>query len=82
MTAQTEILTAIDRQLASLPPEALKIVAEIVGVISKQYAVPVKSAKPVRTSLRDEPFIGIWADRTDMEDSTAYVRKLRKDEWS
>jgi hypothetical protein len=81
MTAQTEILTDIERQLAALPPEALKLVAEFVGLVSKQYTFPIKPAKPSRSSLRDEPFIGMWADRVDMEDSTAYVRQLRKNEW-
>ena len=81
MTAKIEILINIDHQLATLPPDALRLVAELIGVISKQYVVPVKSARPARTNLRDEPFIGLWADRTDMEDSTAYVRKLRQDEW-
>ena len=81
MTAQTEILTDIDRQLATLPPEALRLVAEFVGVISRQYTVPVKPAQPARVNLRDEPFIGMWADRVDMVDSTAYVRKLRQEEW-
>jgi hypothetical protein len=81
MTAQTEILTDIEHQLAVLPPEALKLVADFVGLVSKQYAFPVRPAKPIRLSLRDEPFIGMWADRVDMEDSTAYVRKLRTNEW-
>lgn len=81
MAAQAEILTDIDRQLATLPPEALKLVAEFVSVISRQYTVPVKPAQPARTSLRDEPFIGMWANRADMEDSTAYVRSLRREEW-
>jgi len=81
MTAQTEILTDIERQLATLPPDALKLVAEFVGLVSKQYAFPVKPAKTLRSRLREEPFIGMWADRVDMEDSTAYVRQLRKNEW-
>jgi hypothetical protein len=81
MTAQTEILTDIDRQLATLPPEALRLVAEYVGAISKQYTVPVKPAQPARANFRDEPFIGMWADRADMEDSAAYVRRLRQEEW-
>jgi hypothetical protein len=28
-----------------------------------------------------EPFIGMWRDRDEMQDSTAYVRELRKREW-
>ena len=28
--------------------------------------------------LRDDPAVGIWADREDMKDSAAWVRKLRQ----
>ena len=79
MTAQTDFLTDIEHMLALLPPEALKLVADFVGVISSQYVV---SPQPPRTSLREEPFIGMWADRAEMEDSTAYVRELRQNEWA
>lgn len=81
MTANTELLTDIDRQLATLPPEALKLVAEFVGAISKQYAVPMKPAKLRRLNLREEPFIGLWSGRIDMEDSAEFVRTLRRQEW-
>ena len=82
MTAKTDVLTDIERKLAVLPPEALKLVSDFVGVISSQYAVLKKPAPSPRTSLREEPFIGMWADRADMGDSTAYVRKLRQEEWT
>jgi hypothetical protein len=29
---------------------------------------------------REEPFVGMWKDRDGMQDSTAWVRKLRGDE--
>ncbi|MFH1898439.1 MAG: hypothetical protein ABH886_09440 [Candidatus Desantisbacteria bacterium] len=31
--------------------------------------------------LVDEPFIGMWCEREDMQDSTAWVRSLRHCEW-
>lgn len=82
MTAETEVIADIERKLAVLPPEALKLVAEFVGVISSQYAVLTKPAPSQRTKLRAEPIIGLWADRADMADSTAYIRKLRQEEWA
>jgi len=82
MTAETEVIADIERKLAVLPPEALKLVADFVGVISSQYAVLTKPTPSQRTSLREEPFIGMWVDRADMADSTAYVRKLRQEEWT
>lgn len=82
MTVQREVLADIERQLAVLPPEALKMVADFVSMISSQYAVLTKPSSSPRASLRDDPFIGMWVDRTDMADSTEYVRQLRREEWA
>jgi hypothetical protein len=32
--------------------------------------------------LKDEPFIGMWKDRKDMQDSSAWVRSVRYQEWN
>ncbi|ALB41488.1 MULTISPECIES: hypothetical protein [Nostocales] len=37
--------------------------------------------KPELTPLKEEPFIGIWSDRTDMENSTEWVKNIRQKEW-
>ena len=34
------------------------------------------------TKLTDEPFIGMWRDREDMQDSGAWVRRVRESEWA
>ena len=34
-----------------------------------------------KVPLREDPAIGMWADREDMRDSAAWVRKLRQSEW-
>ena len=82
MTAQRDVLADIERKLAVLPPDALKVAADFVGMISSQYAVLTKSSLAPRANLRDDPFIGMWVDRTDMADSTEYVRQLRREEWA
>jgi len=41
---------------------------------------PTSTSKKER--LADDPFIGMWRDRKDLEDSTMYVRKLREQEWA
>nr|VFJ57208.1 MAG: Predicted antitoxin, contains HTH domain [Candidatus Kentron sp. DK] len=33
------------------------------------------------SGLRKEAFVGMWKDRPDMADSTAWVRNLRQQEW-
>ena len=41
------------------------------------------SAPPLKkTSLSNEPFIGIWADRDDMHDSSKWVREMRDNKWN
>jgi hypothetical protein len=42
-------------------------------------ARPRKLAKPSR--LAKEAFIGMWRNRTDLRDSSAWVRKVRAVEW-
>ena len=34
-----------------------------------------------KVSLREDPAVGMWTDREDMQDSAAWVRKLRQSEW-
>lgn len=39
--------------------------------------LPVRPEGKV-TSLREQPFFGMWADRNDMADPAAFVREIRK----
>ncbi len=34
-----------------------------------------------QSNLEDEPFVGMWKDREDMEDSSQWVRQIRQQEW-
>jgi hypothetical protein len=36
----------------------------------------------VQPDWQTDPFIGMWSDRTDMNNSTDWVRTLRQQEWS
>jgi hypothetical protein len=66
------------QQLSELPPavqqEAFDFIALIILKYQKTQPCPV-STKP--RSLKDEPFIGMWKDREDMQDSGAWVRAVR-----
>jgi hypothetical protein len=74
MTQQQQNL--IDEVL-SLPAEKLPRVAEFVEKL-KQETHPAVSAGG---DLLTEPFIGMWKDRKELEDSTRWIRDLRKGEW-
>ncbi|MCS6912344.1 MAG: DUF2281 domain-containing protein [Anaerolineae bacterium] len=69
------------RDIASLPPEAQKQVMEYVAFLKTRYPTEQPVKKTQRVKLTDEPFIGMWRDREDMQDSTAWVRSLRQREW-
>lgn len=68
------------KQYQALPSEAQHLVAEFVELL-KQREKPDSKRRKKTGKFSDEPFVGMWADRDDMEDSSAWVRNLRKKEW-
>lgn len=71
----------IVRDIASLPPEAQKQVIDFIAFLKTRYCTRPRATQAKRIKLADEPFIGMWRDRDDMQDSTAWVRHLRRREW-
>lgn len=44
---------------------------------------PALSGRPEQQAeLADEPFVGIWREREDMQDSNDWVRETRGREWT
>ncbi len=71
----------IVREITSLPPEAQQEVLDFMAFLKTRYAHVSAPKKVRRTKLTDEPFIGMWRTRRDMQDSSAWVRNLRQREW-
>ncbi len=69
------------REYAALPPELQKQVADFITFLRTHYAPRRASKTAKRTKLADEPFIGMWRNRKDLQDSTAWVRRVRQREW-
>lgn len=63
-----------------LPPDAKKEASDFVQFLYEQYvkSTPKKSAKK---PISESPFVGMWKDRTDLADSTSWVRKQRETQW-
>jgi hypothetical protein len=81
MKGTTMDLEKVWRQLEALPPEAQRQVADFIAFLyarSQRSRHPQRSRKP---KLAEEPFVGIWEDREDLRDSTAWVRSIRQREW-
>ena len=74
--------TTLVRDIGSLPPEAQKQISDFVAFLKTRYPVAQTTRKAKRTKLADEPFIGMWRDREDMQDSSEWVRSVRESEWT
>lgn len=72
---------SIVSDITSLPPEAQQQVLDFIAFLKTRYRTVSRPIQAKRTNLADEPFIGMWRDRADMQDSTAWVRHLRHREW-
>ncbi len=69
------------REFANLPPESQQQVADFIAFLGTRYERFRSAKKSNQTNLSDEPFIGMWRDREDMQDSSAWVRNIREQEW-
>jgi hypothetical protein len=68
------------RELKLLPPEGQRQVADFISLLRERYARS-QSPEPVTSDLAQDSFVGMWRDREDMENSSAWVRNLREREW-
>jgi hypothetical protein len=68
-------------EYTSLPEEAQRQVADFVAFLRHRYKATLSKQQSRGADLEKEPFIGMWRDRQDLEDSTTWVRNTRKAEW-
>ena len=76
-TTQQELFKAFD----SLPIEAQRQALNFIAFLQQTYAPAIKPQKTEIDWVND-PFIGMWQERQDMDDSTTWVRNIRENEWS
>lgn len=75
--AQTEIVEEFNK----LPFEAQKQVKDYILFLRSRYENTPSQYKQKTGDISGDPFIGIWKDRTDLTDSRAWIRSVRKSEW-
>ncbi len=68
-------------EYTSLPEEAKRQVADFVAFLRQRYTAAPSKRQTRPADLEKEPFIGMWCNRQDLEDSTTWVRNTRKVEW-
>jgi hypothetical protein len=65
----------------TLPPEAQRQVVDFIAFLQTRYQPIAKGRTKSKSRLSDEKYIGIWRNRDDLNDSSAWVRKNRATEW-
>jgi hypothetical protein len=71
----------IEEKLRKLPPDAQEHVKDYIEFISLKHSKKTLD-KSYANKLSSSSFFGIWKDRPEMNDSTDWVRSLRKSQWS
>jgi len=71
------------KRIKKLPSEAQQEAADFVEYLSQKYIQqPVDSSSSKKKSILESSFRGMWKDREDMQDSSKWVRELRKSRWA
>ncbi len=68
------------REIKSLPLEAQRQLEDFISVLRERYKDAPNIVPP--SELEGEAFVGMWRDREDMSDSSAWVRHVRETHWS
>ena len=67
--------------ISNLPPEAQRQVVDFIEFLRTRYKKSQPEKQTKRINLVNEPFIGIWKDREDMNNSSKWLRNVRTAEW-
>jgi hypothetical protein len=71
-------LNTIQQEIQYLPEEAQSLLLDLIQILKKLY--PRLKEHEV-LSLEDQPFVGMWSDRSETQDSSQWVRNIRRQHW-
>ncbi|MHC0065451.1 hypothetical protein ACWATR_21555 [Nostoc sp. UIC 10890] len=69
-------------EFLSLPAEAQRQVIDFIAFLRQKYGGVEPASDSPDIDFINDSFIGMWSDRQDLADSTAWVRGVRENEWS
>ena len=69
------------QEFTTLPPDAQALVADFIVSLKQRHNKLQSPGQLKQADWRSDPFIGLWQDREDMQDSTQWVRTTRSSEW-
>ena len=68
------------REFNSLPAKARCEAEDFIVFLKARYTQ--KKSKMANGDLLNNKFVGMWKDREEFKDGSAWVRKIRHEEWS
>ncbi|MGI9108033.1 MAG: hypothetical protein ACR2G4_17525 [Pyrinomonadaceae bacterium] len=69
------------REFAALPLEGQRQVVDFIAFLQQRYGRSDRVEGSSAPDLAEDGFIGIWRDREEIGDSSAWVRRTRAREW-
>lgn len=72
-------IETILEEIAALPADKREEVADFVAFLRSRVSQDVGRAQE-KVVVEPSSFVGMWADRADMADSTGWIRRLRERE--
>ncbi len=67
----------LETDIENLPEEAQLLLIDFLEILKKRYTEPLKN----QIKIEDEPFVGMWEAQEDMNDSSEWVKQVRKQQW-
>jgi hypothetical protein len=64
------------------PEEWTPTLEQVLDGILAEVTPEEQAGRAGAAPIENEPFVGMWKDREDMRDSTAWVRELRRQQWA
>jgi hypothetical protein len=73
-------LQHLQSDIAALPEDAQQLLVDFVSFLKQRYQPSAETPQPP-LSFTDQPFVGMWSNVPEMQDSTAWVRQTRQKQW-
>ncbi|WP_346293043.1 DUF2281 domain-containing protein [Sphaerothrix gracilis] len=70
------------QDIQSLPDEAQQLLTDFVAFLKQRYQATSLEENHSTLNLDNSPFVGMWSDRPEMQDSTQWVKQIRQQHWS
>lgn len=75
----------LKKDIDALPEDDRQLVSQFVAMLKKRHDHGSDNSESPRQiqalDLDNEPFVGMWRDRPEMQDSAAWLKQVRQHHW-